>query len=283
MQNKPKHGDVIVVWFSCGAASAVAARETIRRYGDICDVRLVNNPVIEEDDDNRRFMADVSHWLGYNVVEHRNPSFPSASAVDVWNSRRAMSFPKGAPCTIELKKAARQNYENQHKIDWHVFGFTVDEKMRHDRFVLTERSNVLPVLIEANISKAKCLEIIASNGISLPAIYSHGFPNANCVGCVKATSPTYWNLTRKVYPEIYAQRSEQSRRLGVKLVRYKGTRIFLDELPLDAVGRPLRKHSVECGIVCEEKFNIKTKTKTKTIFEKWIISNLRSNRSGLFG
>ena len=65
-------------------------------------------------------------------------------------------------------------------------------------------------------------------------MYRLGFENNNCIGCVKATSPAYWNLTRKNFPERYRQRAEQSRRLGVRLVRYKGVRIFLDELPEDA-------------------------------------------------
>ena len=44
-----KKGDHITVWFSCGAASAVAAKKTIELYGDIATIRVVNNPVAEED------------------------------------------------------------------------------------------------------------------------------------------------------------------------------------------------------------------------------------------
>ena len=35
---------MIAVWFSCGAASAVAAKLTIERYGATHDIRVVNNP-----------------------------------------------------------------------------------------------------------------------------------------------------------------------------------------------------------------------------------------------
>ena len=52
-------GSTIVCWFSCGAASAVAAKYTIDQYNNRCTVRVVNTPVAEEDDDNRRFLADV--------------------------------------------------------------------------------------------------------------------------------------------------------------------------------------------------------------------------------
>lgn len=256
VDSTPKPGDVIVVWFSNGAASAIAAWETLRLYGDICDVRIVNNPIVEEDEDNLRFQADVADWLGRPVVLHGNPEYPLNSAVDIWDRRKAMVFPKGAPCTVHGKKEARQDYERRHRVDWHVLGFTADEQQRYDRFVLTERDNVLPVLIDAGYSKDDCAAVLLAHGVALPRVYLEGYPNANCIGCVKATSPTYWNLVRRTRPEVFKARAEQSRRLGARLVRYRGERIFLDELPADAVGRPLKGMSIECGIFCEEAFPI---------------------------
>lgn len=249
----PQPGDVVVVWFSCGAASAVAAHETLRRFGDSCDVRIVNNPVAEEDPDNRRFLSDVASWLGVEIESCVNPDFPEARCEDVWSKRRFMSGPTGAPCTTVLKKQARQHYEAQNRVDWHVLGFTADEKNRHDKFVLTERDNVLPVLIEANMTKEDCARFLASEGLELPRVYGEGYPNANCIGCVKATSPTYWNLVRRTRPEVFQRRAEQSREIGARLVRYLGERIFLDELPADAAGRPLKTMQIECGIFCEER------------------------------
>ncbi len=242
----------IVVWFSNGAASAVAAQETLRRFGGKHDVRIVNHPVAEEDEDNLRFADDVSRWLGVKIERSINPKYPTASAVDVWNHRKAMVFPIGAPCTRHLKKEARYHYERTNKVHWQVLGFTADEKERHDRFVLTERSNVIPVLIDAGLSKQDCAYRLLSAGIALPRVYAEGYPNANCLGCVKATSPTYWNLVRRTRPAVFQARAEQSRRLGVRLVRLKGKRIFLDELPPDAKGRALKFISVECGMLCEE-------------------------------
>lgn len=250
---EPIEGDTIAVWFSSGAASAVAAKKTIERYGNLCRVRLVNNPIVEEDADNRRFLADVRDWLGYEIEDARNAKFPNASVVEVWDARGGMSFPHGAPCTIALKKQARQQWEAWNKPDWHVLGFTADEAKRHARFVLTERPNVLPVLIEEGLTKADCLSVLLQAGISPPAAYAKGYQNANCPGCVKATSPTYWNHVRSVDPEVFASRAEQSRRLGSKLVRYRGERIFLDQLPADAKGRPMKQiKAPECGLFCEE-------------------------------
>lgn len=247
----PSH--VIAVWFSCGAASAVAAKLTVARYGGFADIRILNNPVAEEDEDNRRFLFDVERWIGVRIETVLNPAWPDASAEAVWEKRRGMSFPNGAPCTVELKKRARQAWEAENHADWHVLGFTADERKRHDRFVLGERENVLPVLIDAGITKADCYRILQDAGLRLPRIYSLGYPNANCIGCVKATSATYWNHVRAMHPDVFARRAEQSRRFGVRLARHKGERVFLDELPADAKGRPLKGMDFECGIFCEER------------------------------
>jgi len=245
--------ETIAVWFSCGAASAVAAFKTIEKYGHSHNIRIVNNPVAEEDPDNYRFLLDVQQWIGKEIEFAINSKYQSCSCVDVWADRRFMSGPMGAPCTIELKKKARQEWEKQHKPDYHVLGFTYEERNRHERFIATERSNVLPVLIEEGITKQQCFQIIASAGIALPSIYLRGYPNANCIGCVKATSATYWNHVRRQDPEVFQQRAEQSREIGCKLVRWKGKRLFLDELPEDAKGRKMKGIDFECGTFCEER------------------------------
>ncbi|ESQ85446.1 hypothetical protein AEAC466_04585 [Asticcacaulis sp. AC466] len=251
---------VIAVWFSCGAASAVAAKLTIERYGATHDVRLLNNFVLEEDGDNRRFLREVSEWLGYPVEQVAHPDYPNCSAVEIFDLRKFMSSPKGAPCTMLLKRGARQHWEQTHDVAWHVMGFTAEEEDRHDNFILTERDNLLPVLIDAGLTKQDCFDICLAAGLTLPRMYLWGYPNANCVGCVKVNSPTYWNHVRRVHPEVFAARAEQSRRLGVRLVRVRGagkgerTRIFLDELSPDYVGGPMKSLKMpDCGIFCEEK------------------------------
>lgn len=240
---------MIAVWFSCGAASAVAAKLTLDKYPDK-RVRVVNSPVAEEHEDNRRFLRDVQDWLGVPVETAVNPAYPKASAREVWDKRKFMASPYGAPCTVELKKEARYYWEKENKPDWHVLGFTADERQRHERFVLTERSNVLPVLIDAGLRKRDCIDVLRGAGIQPPAIYGLGYPNANCIGCVKATSPAYWNLVRRTFPAVFADRAEQSRRLGAKLTRVKGKRVFLDELDGTEKGRI--KAGYDCGVFCSE-------------------------------
>lgn len=247
-----KPGQKIVVWFSCGAASAVAAKLTIDKYKDLCEVVVVNTAIKEEDSDNRRFLEDVVRWveLPVSLAVHKN--YPASSTVDLWEERKFMSNRFGAVCTKVLKKEARYQWEEVNKPDWHVLGFTADEVGRYKKFIKTERENVLPILIEANITKTECFLILQKAGIRIPNIYNLGYPNANCIGCVKATSPTYWNHVRRMHPNVFIERAEQSRRLGVKLARFKGKRVFLDELPVHAQGRPMANMNFECGIFCEE-------------------------------
>ena len=138
----------IAVWFSCGAASAVAAKLALEKYGKEHEVIVLNNPVLEEDEDNRRFRDQVSEWLGVKIVLVINPKWPAASAAEVWDKRKFMSGPKGAPCTGELKIQARQIWEKHNVCDWHVLGFTVEEKNRFERFKLTERKNTVAPLVD---------------------------------------------------------------------------------------------------------------------------------------
>ncbi len=279
--------ETIAVWFSCGAASAVAAMLTKQQYGDTCLVRVLNNPVIEEDADNVRFMRDVEAWLRLPIETVKNHKYPNCSAVEVWERRGYMSGNAGAPCTLELKKMARQQFEMDNDIDWHVLGFAAGEESRFCNFQEQERRNTLPVLIEAGMSRADCYKYLKEVGIAPPRSYEEGWPNANCKGCVKASSPTYWNFVRRVAYDVFQARKEQSRRIGAKLTRCHpkflafcskhedslwyddrtktclhsepdsrgvrkliSPRIYLDELPADAKGRPMKNLDFECGIFC---------------------------------
>jgi len=250
MEVKP--GEHIAVWFSCGAASAVAAKIVVDTYSSTNKVSILNNPIKEEDEDNQRFLRDVSEWLKYPIEHVTSKIFPNQSVREVWEKRNYMSGVAGAPCTYELKKRPRQEWEEVHKPDWTVLGFTSEEEKRAERFRLTERENLLTPLITHGLTKQACFDVINGAGIKLPAAYLNGLPNANCIGCVKAGSPTYWNWIRKKYPDVFQDRLEQSKRIGAKLVIVKGKRIQLEELDPKTKGRPMKDYDLECGLFCEE-------------------------------
>lgn len=249
---KTIEGKTIAVWFSCGAASALSAKIIIDKYKESNNILIVNNPIKEEHEDNLRFKDDIQNWLDHPIIEAKNKDFPNASIVEVFDKRKYMSGIKGAPCTSLLKKEARYQFEKNNEIDFHVLGFTYEELHRHTKFTTFERANVIPALIESKYTKNDCFDILTQSKIKLPVTYKLGLPNANCKGCVKSQSPTYWNLTRELFPSDFEDRAVQSRCIGCKLVKYKGERIFLDELPPDAKGGKIQ--SYECGIFCDMEY-----------------------------
>lgn len=237
--------DRVIVWFSCGAASAVAAKLAIDRWGAAVEV-VYCDLSRDESPDNVRFRQDVERWIGRSVRVIGSERYRSIE--DVFEARRYMSGPKGAVCTVEMKKVPR--FEFQRPDDLHVFGLTADERVRITQFEQNNPELRLAWLLrDAHFTKAECLRIIAEIGIELPELYRAGFKNNNCIGCVKATSPKYWALVRTYAPAVFQRRAEQSRRLGCRLVRVDGKRIFLDELPAGDFRRH-RMGDLFCGPEC---------------------------------
>lgn len=234
-----------VVWFSAGAASAVAAKMAVERGGNVhvvyCDTMATEHP------DNRRFFGEVQAWLGCEIQVIRSTEYTDVD--DVFERRRYMAGVSGAACTHHLKRVPREKFERWD--DTHVFGYTLEEG---DRAVDFEEKNpslhVEWILIDQRITKRDCLNMLAAAGIEMPAMYLLGFKHNNCKGCVKATSPDYWNRTRDHFPDVFERRARQSRLLGVRLVRYKGERIYLDQLPRDAFSLD-GDGDIDCGPACQ--------------------------------
>jgi hypothetical protein len=231
----------LLVWFSCGAASACALKLVahMNPLAIYCDLSK------DENADNVRFRADVEAWTGVKVVVIKSAIYETIE--DVFEARQYMSGPAGAPCTVEMKKVPR--FKFQRADDTHIFGFTTDEQARLKSFEDDNHDmNLAWPLVQAGMTKADCLRMIEEAGIELPLMYRLGYANNNCEGCVKASSAKYWNRVRKTSPAVFLRRCEQSRRLGCKLVRYKGERIYLDELPEDATDNVIE--DLSCGPQC---------------------------------
>ncbi len=245
--NRPR----IVSWFSCGDASAVTTKLVLARYRETHDVAVARCVVPEEHADNDRFAADCEEWFGQPVINLRSVEYESCEAV--WTKRRYMSGIAGAPCTIEMKKAVRWAFEREWMPDLQAFGFTSEEQDRADQFRSQNPDvGLVTPLIDEGLSKADCQAMVARAGIEIPAMYRLGFPNANCMGCVKAQSPAYWNLTKRVFPEVFAKRARLSRELGVRLVKLTSgdrDRVFLDELTPE-MGEGEMMPNLDCSLLC---------------------------------
>ena len=236
----------VVVWYSDGAASAVAAKLAVEKYGDRCEV-VKCDTTDDEHPDNLRFRGEVEAWISKGVTLIKSEKYNGVD--EVFERRRFMVSVAGAICTTEMKKVVRYAY--QRTDDIHVFGYTADEHRRINTFGENNPELVCDwILRDQFIRKEDCYRVLRAAGIDLPVMYSLGFDHNNCLGCVKATSPAYWNRTRRLFPEVYARRARQSREIGARLVRVKGKRIFLDELSPDA-GLGEGDGDIECGPFCE--------------------------------
>lgn len=229
-----------VGWFGLGAASAVAiklARPDVIAY---CDTG-------SEHPDNARFLRDCEQWFGQKVEVLASEEYADTWAV--WEKRRYLAGIEGAPCTGELKVTPRLSF--QRPDDVHIFGYTADGpdiaravRLRENYFDLA----IETPLIERGITKEGCLAIVQAAGIELPVMYRLGFQNNNCIPCMKATSPAYWALIRRHFPEKFDRMAKLSRELDVRLCRINDERRFIDEIPLDhPVTNPI---SPACDFLC---------------------------------
>jgi len=232
-----------VSWFGLGAASAVATK-----------LMLLEGPVTiaycdtgAEHPDNARFLRDCEAWFGQPVEILASDTYADTWAV--WEKRRYLAGIDGAPCTAAMKVEPRLAF--QRPDDVHVFGYTADGpdvargvRLREHHFDLTVRTP----LIERGLTKEACLAMVKGVGIELPTMYKLGFHNNNCIPCVKATSPSYWALIRRHFPEKFDRMAKLSRELDVRLCRINDVRTFIDEIPEDhPVTNPI---SPACDFLC---------------------------------
>jgi len=232
-----------VVWFSCGAASAVAAWLTLRETPDSV---LVYADTGSEHPDNTRFMADAESWLGKKIVVIRSEKY--RDTWQVFKERRYLVGPKGALCTAELKKIPRFGFQRPDDIQ--VFGYVAGEESRAKRF--REQNfdvDMRTPLIEKGLTKSDCLDIILRNRIELPAMYRLGYRNNNCIGCVKGGAG-YWNKIRVDFPDVFQRMSDQEQELGATVLRKDGKPLPLAELE-PGTGR-YEAEEIGCSLLCAD-------------------------------
>jgi 3'-phosphoadenosine 5'-phosphosulfate sulfotransferase (PAPS reductase)/FAD synthetase len=257
-----------VSWFSCGAASAVATKLQLSRG----PTTIAYCEVVEEHPDNKRFLADCEEWFGQKIEVLGNDKY-SRSIYEVFAKTKYLSGPAGARCTGELKKEVRKKFSKDGDVN--VFGYTVEEQDRLDRFIDANNSvDVVAPLIDAGLTKGDCLAMIKNAGIEVPEMYKLGYKNNNCMGCVKASSPAYWKKIQADFPDMFEKMNSYEKRLGrsvckidMKTVRKKypdhyddGAQYWrpqLHELPGDIIAMD-NTLDAQCGIFChiaEDEYN----------------------------
>ena len=241
----------LVIWFSCGAASAVACKMAItdeELTSQFDEVVIAYCKVKEEHPDNERFMSECEDWFGHPVKVLMHEGY-EGSIYNVFE-KNYMRTPAGSPCTRALKKQVRGQFQEEGDVQ--VFGFTVEEAKRAEDF---ERNNPNVdcewVLIDKGITKENCLAMVERAGIELPVMYKLGYEHNNCVGCVKG-GMGYWNKIRKDFPEEFKRMADFEKRKGYTVLKEPktGDPLYLHDLD-PSRGRFADEPKIECGIQCE--------------------------------
>lgn len=239
--------------FSCGAASAVATKLVLaERHPE--EVLIVNAFIEEEEADNRRFLTECEQWFGHPIMVLRDEKY-GASTHEVWMRKRYIKGPRGAPCSLELKRKLLASISLPGDVS--VVGFTAEEYERlqdlRDNFPETQWE---APLVERGITKADCLSIIDSAGIEIPRMYRLGYPNANCIGCPKG-GQNYWQRIRADFPERFVKIKtiQESIGPGAYFLRFRsgprnGERMSLAELP-PGNGDLSTEPEFSCSFFCE--------------------------------
>jgi hypothetical protein len=243
----------IAALFSCGEPSAVMVKvmlaELSAREPGSFEFAIVRCVVANEHPDNDRFAADCEAWFGHPVTNIASTEY--RDCWDVWESRRFLNSRHGAPCTLEMKKRPRQEWEAAWQPEVEAFGYTVEEQRRADTFRRQNPEIRLDTpLIRAGLSASDCAAIVARAGIARPQMYLDGFKHNNCRTCVKARSPGYWANVRQHHPEDFERMAKLSRALNWTPCRAgDDTPIWLDELPAST---PARDDSadIDCSLFC---------------------------------
>lgn len=241
----------LLLWFSCGAASAVATKLAIKELEMFHDLVIARCVVKEEHPDNDRFAADCEKWFGIPITNLIAQEYDGS----VWNviqRRKYISGVEGAPCTMLLKRRVREDF--QLPTDKHVFGYCTEEQERWDKFLDANNIDAIAPLMERNLSHADCLAMVQNAGIELPVMYKLGYKHNNCIGCVKSSGAGYWNKIRQDFPERFWMMAGASRVLGVQMIQVTESgekkRIFLDQLK-KGTGRYQDEPEIQCGVFCE--------------------------------
>lgn len=228
-----------VCWFSCGISSFVACY--LAKDVD----RIIYTHVPDQHPDSLRFLYDCEKLLGREIELIQSDKFLGVD--DVIEKKRIINTPHGAACTHWLKKQVRKKWEREnpeHQI--YIWGYDVNEKHRANSIkeTLSDYDHEFP-LIERGLTKAECHGIANKLGLKRPVMYDLGYPNNNCIGCVKGGMGN-WNKIRGDFTEVFERRAKQERRIGRSCING----IFLDELEPNR-GRMDMEVMEDCTIACQ--------------------------------
>jgi hypothetical protein len=253
---------MIISWWSAGVTSAVATKLIMDEFGidNVCPVYF---HIDSAHSDNQRFKSECEQWYGKEIRTVKAKKYNDQ--FDVIQKERYINGPSGAKCTQVLKKALRQQLENELDFEAQVFGFEYSKKEINRAIRFKEQypsSKPLFPLIEHKITKSEAMFILNKQGIKNPTMYTLGYGNNNCIGCVKG-GKGYWNKIRVDFPDTFNKMIEMENMLGRSCI--KGT--FLKDLDPSA-GRKLKVITPDCGNFCDIEFEDIIDKRVETIYQE---------------
>jgi hypothetical protein len=241
---------MIISWWSAGVTSAVATKLAIDEYG-VGNVLPIYFQIDSSHKDNDRFKKECEEWYGTEIQVERSPP-KYKDQFDVILKDKYVNGPGGARCTLVLKKRVRQRLEKELNYDGQIFGFEFSKKEINRAIRFKEQypdAKPLFPLIQHKMGKRESLFYLEKQGIKRPTMYTLGYGNNNCIGCVKG-GMGYWNKIRTDFPETFERMAKAEREVGNSCMR----NTFLDELDPDA-GHKQKIIMPDCGNFCDIEFS----------------------------
>ena len=231
-----------VCWVSAGVSSFMAGWLA----GDVD--KWIYIDIDDQHEDSIRFIKDIENAIGKEVEILRSKQYRTVEECVLAFGGFRNPYNSFAPCTNWLKKRVRKQWEEEHQ-DYdltYVWGFDLKEKNRAERTVeANPQANHEFPLIEKNLSKEEVHGLFERNfDFKRPLMYDLGYPNNNCIGCVKGGAG-YWNRIRKDFPEVFESRSKLERKVGHSILKVG----YLDELDPNR-GNMNTEIFPDCGIMC---------------------------------
>jgi len=231
-------------YISGGITSAVATKIALQIYKDVVPVFIETGG---HHSDMPRFIKDCEAWFGVTIKIIQDTRFKDH--IDLCEKLKVINFVSGAECSRTLKKRQRQKFQKANtNIEGQVFGFEYDKKEINRAIRFKEQNpetKPLFPLIEKKLNKAGCMVMVEKAGIRLPTMYTLGYSNNNCVGCVKG-GMGYWNKIRVDFPEQFERMAKVERKIGRSCIKGQ----FLDELA-EEKGKHKLPPMPECDLFCE--------------------------------
>lgn len=216
-----------IVCFSGGHSSALAAIETVRKYGRE-NVILLNHDISEEveDKDIKRFKREVADYLGINITYANMPQWEKKTPLRVCRELGGFKFGNGyALCTAKLKtepfyKWLSENFpvaKGEVREDVVIiYGFDRNETDRIQRRIGVMISKGYKCDFPLAFYEERTIYTTETIGIKLPSAYLT-FRHGNCKACLKSGRQS-WYIVYCLYPELWKEAIDTENEIGFSIL-----------------------------------------------------------------